>query len=115
MMRLPSKGKHGRHSYHRHRVGHQLLARARALTGRGTVPRAAKRILAELLGEGTASDPAPEAPITLSRDGVTLATIRRGNAQRVVVEIHRAVDLQDVAAKVARWMDAETPKRDPDR
>ena len=92
-----------------------VLARARALSARGTVPRVSKRILAELLGEGTPSAPAPEAPVILSRDGVTLATIRRGNAQRVVVEIHRAVDLQDVAAQVARWLDAEAPNRIPDR
>jgi hypothetical protein len=82
---------------------------------RGTVPRASKQILAELLGEGASSIPAPDTPVTVSRDGVKLATIRRGSAQRVVVEIHRAADLQDVAAQVARWLDGEVCGRDPER
>lgn len=92
-----------------------VLARARALGVRGTVPRASKQILAELLGEGASSIPAPDTPVTVSRDGVKLATIRRGSAQRVVVEIHRAADLQDVAAQVARWLDGEVSGRDPER
>ncbi len=92
-----------------------VLARARALGARGTVPRASKQILAELLGEGTPSVLAPEVPVTVSRDGVKLATIRRAGAQRIVVEIHRAVDLQDVAARVARWLEGEVPERVPER
>jgi ParB family chromosome partitioning protein len=92
-----------------------VLARARALGARGTVPRASKQILAALLGEGTPSVLAPEVPVTVSRDGVKLATIRRAGAQRIVVEIHRAVDLQDVAAQVARWLEGEVPARAPER
>lgn len=87
-----------------------VLGRAKGIQARGTVPRTPKGVLAELLGE----TPAPagqgvEKPITLTRDGVTIATVKHGAGQRVVIEVHQAVSLQDTAREVSRWLGVVPP------
>ena len=87
-----------------------VLGRARGIQARGTVPRAPKGVLAELLGE----TPAPtgqgaDKPITLTRDGVTLATVKQGAGRRVLIEVHQVVSLQDTAREVARWLGVASP------
>jgi ParB family chromosome partitioning protein len=87
-----------------------VLERAKVISTRGTVPRSSKQILAELLGEPAPTAVRDRTPVTVSKDGVTLATIRKGTGQRVVIEIHRPVDLQQTAAQVARWLDGDPPR-----
>lgn len=90
-----------------------VLERAKAISARGAVPRPSKRILAELLGEVTGATAGPARPITIKKDGVALATVKHGQGGRAVVEIHRPVDLQALAAEVARWLEAQPAS--PDR
>lgn len=90
-----------------------VLARAKQISSRGTVPRASKRVLAELLGESEVKGhPPDQQPVTLRRDGATVATLRRGNGRRIVIEILAPIDLDEAAAEVSRWLGAAASPSD---
>ena len=82
-----------------------VLARARAVAARGTVPRVPKSVLAEILGEAApvgAGD--ASTPVTLTRDGVTVATVRRGPARRVTIELHHGIEFEEAVRQVSGWL-----------
>jgi len=87
-----------------------VLERAKQISSRGTVPRPSKRILAELLGEGEGAARRADSTVTLTRDGATVATIRRGPGKRLLIEIHSPVGVEEAAAEVSRWLGASTTR-----
>jgi hypothetical protein len=46
----------------------------------------------------------------LTRDGATVATIRRGPGKRLVIEIHSPVDMDETTRQLAKWLGA-TPNK----
>jgi ParB family chromosome partitioning protein len=83
-----------------------VLERAKQISTRGTVPRPSKRILAELLGDVEGRVAGSRSPVTLTRDGATIATLRRTPAKRLLIEIHAPMDLDEAAAQIAQWLGA---------
>ncbi len=87
-----------------------VLERAKQISTRGTVPRPSKRVLAELLGDVEPTARKTTGPVTLTRDGATVATIRRGPGKRLVIEIHSPVDMDETTRQLAKWLGA-TPNK----
>jgi ParB family chromosome partitioning protein len=83
-----------------------VLERAKQISMRGTVPRASKLVLSELLGEVETRPAKEHPPVRLMRDGATIATVQKKGGKRVLIEIHASIDVDQVARKLAEWLDA---------
>lgn len=73
-----------------------VLSRAKALAGRGTVPRPAKAVLDELLGQAQARGFTDKRH--LKKDGQTVAVLTQKPGGALAIEIRQPVDVADAEA-----------------
>lgn len=79
-----------------------VLARAKAIAERGTVPRAPKAVFDELLGAGDARGFTDKRH--LKKDGKTVAVLTRKPGGALAVEIRLPVDVADVEAALKKLL-----------
>jgi ParB family chromosome partitioning protein len=79
-----------------------VLARAKSIAGRGTVPRAAKAVLDELLGQ--AEDRGVTDKRHLKKDGKTVAVLTQKPGGGLAIEIRQAMDLGEAEALLKKLL-----------